>query len=289
MTRRCWTTILCSRFSAPAWRCSSRCAPATRRWMFRIAGWISSCARSTRTAAPALDRYLVRGLMAHVGCEWIGPAARPCAGRGDRPHRGDVDGGSGGPRLGGVWALLRAQSQRGVRGGRAPGRGREAAAGRRRAVRARGRGLPARAGRDGAGARSRRDRLVPVRADPGDRRFLREPRLAVYGEDAAVAAVDEMLQHAREDELPMLLRYLSGLRASLLADAGRVGEAERTCATARCRTATTGAWTCAARAGARWRRWRRSRRSAPGIVGRLGAAGGVPPVVRGDGLRAVAG
>ena len=55
-----------------------------------------------------------------------------------------------------------------------------------------------------------------------------ELKLESEGEDAAVAAVDEMLQHAREAELPMLLRHLSGLRASLLADAGRIGEAERT-------------------------------------------------------------
>ena len=47
------------------------------------------------------------------------------------------------------------------------------------------------------------------------------------GRDAALAALDEMREFALESGLPALVRYLAGLHVSLLAAAGRVGEAER--------------------------------------------------------------
>ena len=48
------------------------------------------------------------------------------------------------------------------------------------------------------------------------------------GADAAVAAADRMWEQARDAALPALERLLAALRVSLLADAGRTGEAERT-------------------------------------------------------------
>ena len=54
-----------------------------------------------------------------------------------------------------------------------------------------------------------------------------EMTLEVDGVDAALATVDAMQDYARDADLPMLRRYLSALRVSLLADAGRVREAER--------------------------------------------------------------
>ena len=47
------------------------------------------------------------------------------------------------------------------------------------------------------------------------------------GVDSALAAADEMLEFALGTRLPALVRYLSALRTSMLALAGRVGEAER--------------------------------------------------------------
>lgn len=47
------------------------------------------------------------------------------------------------------------------------------------------------------------------------------------GVGSALAAVDEMLDHVLGAGLPALVRYLSALRASLLATAARVGDAER--------------------------------------------------------------
>ena len=47
------------------------------------------------------------------------------------------------------------------------------------------------------------------------------------GVDSALAAADEMLEYVLGAGLPALVRYLSALRASLLATAGRVGDAER--------------------------------------------------------------
>ena len=48
------------------------------------------------------------------------------------------------------------------------------------------------------------------------------------GPDAALFALDGMLAHAARAALPTLERYLAALRVSLLADAGRLAEAERT-------------------------------------------------------------
>ena len=48
------------------------------------------------------------------------------------------------------------------------------------------------------------------------------------GADAALLALDEMLEHATRAALPALERYLAALRVSVLADAGRAAEAERT-------------------------------------------------------------
>ena len=48
------------------------------------------------------------------------------------------------------------------------------------------------------------------------------------GADAAVRALDAMLEHAARAALPALKRYLAAVRVSLLADAGRAAEAERT-------------------------------------------------------------
>ena len=47
------------------------------------------------------------------------------------------------------------------------------------------------------------------------------------GVDGALAAADEMLEYVLGAGLPALVRYLSALRASLLATAARVGDAER--------------------------------------------------------------
>ena len=47
------------------------------------------------------------------------------------------------------------------------------------------------------------------------------------GAGSALAAVDDMLDYVLGAGLPALVRYLSALRASLLATAGRVGDAER--------------------------------------------------------------
>ena len=47
------------------------------------------------------------------------------------------------------------------------------------------------------------------------------------GVGSALAAVDEMPDYVLDAGLPALVRYLSALRASLLATAGRVGDAER--------------------------------------------------------------
>ena len=47
------------------------------------------------------------------------------------------------------------------------------------------------------------------------------------GAEAALNAVDGMLDHATQGALPAIERYLAALRVSLLADAGRVAAAER--------------------------------------------------------------
>ncbi len=52
--------------------------------------------------------------------------------------------------------------------------------------------------------------------------------LDTEGADAAATAADRMWAHARDDALPALERLLAALRVSLLAAAGRTGEAERT-------------------------------------------------------------
>ena len=46
------------------------------------------------------------------------------------------------------------------------------------------------------------------------------------GADAAIEAVDEVLEYARETGLPALVRHLGGLRVQLLSAAGRMGAAE---------------------------------------------------------------
>ena len=51
-------------------------------------------------------------------------------------------------------------------------------------------------------------------------------RLRDEGVDGALAAADEMLDHVRGAGLPALVRYLSALRVSLLAIAGRIGDGE---------------------------------------------------------------
>ena len=51
-------------------------------------------------------------------------------------------------------------------------------------------------------------------------------RLRDEGVDGAMAAADEMLDHVRGAGLPALVRYLSALRVSLLAIAGRFGDGE---------------------------------------------------------------
>ena len=55
-----------------------------------------------------------------------------------------------------------------------------------------------------------------------------ELALATKGVDHALAELDGILAHARRTELPALARHLTATRVSLLADAGRVDEAERT-------------------------------------------------------------
>ena len=54
-----------------------------------------------------------------------------------------------------------------------------------------------------------------------------EARLRDEGVDAAHAGADEMLDYVRSARLPALVRYVSALRVSLLATAGRIGAAER--------------------------------------------------------------
>ena len=54
-----------------------------------------------------------------------------------------------------------------------------------------------------------------------------EARLRDEGVEAALASADEMLDYVRSARLPALVRYVSALRVSLLADAGPIGEAER--------------------------------------------------------------
>ena len=53
-----------------------------------------------------------------------------------------------------------------------------------------------------------------------------ELRLRDEGVDGALAAADEMLDYVREARLPALVRYVSALRVSLLAIAGRIGDGE---------------------------------------------------------------
>ena len=54
-----------------------------------------------------------------------------------------------------------------------------------------------------------------------------ELTLADEGAEAALATVNLMLQHAYDVDLPVFVRHLSGLRVSLLVEAGEVGMAER--------------------------------------------------------------
>ena len=54
-----------------------------------------------------------------------------------------------------------------------------------------------------------------------------ELRLQDEGIDGALRAVDDMLDYVRGAGLPALIRYVSGLRVSLLASAARLGDAER--------------------------------------------------------------
>ena len=53
-----------------------------------------------------------------------------------------------------------------------------------------------------------------------------ELRLRDEGVDGALAAADEMLDYVREARLPALVRYVSALRVSLLAIAGRIDDGE---------------------------------------------------------------
>lgn len=54
-----------------------------------------------------------------------------------------------------------------------------------------------------------------------------ELTLEMHGPDSALSRIDEMCERAHRAELGGLVRYLEGLRASLLADNGQAGEAER--------------------------------------------------------------
>ena len=54
-----------------------------------------------------------------------------------------------------------------------------------------------------------------------------ELSLHVGGVDAALAALDEIREHAYREELPALSRYLTALRVGTLVGAGRIDEAER--------------------------------------------------------------
>ena len=54
-----------------------------------------------------------------------------------------------------------------------------------------------------------------------------ETALDERGPDAALAALEDMWVHARNERLPALARFLAALRISFLADAMRPGEAER--------------------------------------------------------------
>ena len=53
-----------------------------------------------------------------------------------------------------------------------------------------------------------------------------ELRLRDEGVDEALTAADGLLDHVREARFPALVRYLSALRVSLLAVAGRIDEGE---------------------------------------------------------------
>ena len=53
-----------------------------------------------------------------------------------------------------------------------------------------------------------------------------ELRLRDEGVDGALAAADEMLDYVRKARLPALVRYVSALRVSVLAIAGRIGDGE---------------------------------------------------------------
>lgn len=70
------------------------------------------------------------------------------------------------------------------------------------------------------------------------------------GVDGALAAVDEMLDYVHGAGLPALVRYLSALRASLLASAARVGDAERDW---RLRGLPEDSWGCLDLTGQSWR------------------------------------
>ena len=56
---------------------------------------------------------------------------------------------------------------------------------------------------------------------------MADVRLREKGVDSAIAALERVLEFVRGAELPALVRYVSALQISLLAIAGRVGDAER--------------------------------------------------------------
>ena len=66
--------------------------------------------------------------------------------------------------------------------------------------------------------------FVPYAAAAG---IAAETALDERGPDAALAALEDMWVHARNERLPALARFLAALRISFLADAMRPGEAER--------------------------------------------------------------
>ena len=228
----------------------------------------------------ALDRYIVRGVMAHTGCEWMDSedgraVVRETARIAAMP---DVDPGIRGMAEYGLCFINNhtADFDAAMRWG---ARAKARLGTRAPYVRML---LEFQLGQVAMAQGRVRDAISCYRLARGmaTERFLREPRLRVYGEvlageldlernrypehgesghvsmalyrmcpqfsvyaaaseiaveltlevdgvDAALATVDAMQEYARDPDLPMLRRYLSALRVSLLAEAGRVREAER--------------------------------------------------------------
>ena len=228
----------------------------------------------------AVDRYIVRGLMAHTGCEWIdSEEGRAVVAETARiADLADVDPAVRGMAEYGLCFIHshRADFDAAMRWGE---RAKERVRTRAPYVRML---LEFQFGQVAMAQGRVQDAINCYRLARGlaTERFLREPRVRVYGEvlageldmernrfgeygephrvsmelyrrcssfsvyaaaseigaeltlevdgvDAALGAVHAMNEFAREDDLPMLRRYLAGLRVSLLADAGRVREAER--------------------------------------------------------------